>query len=63
MSLDGKIKHSILLVCGLFDKICDKIKYLIRKKSGIANGINYNFGKIKVCSYNSLPIIKTINFS
>ena len=32
LSLDGKIKHLVLFDYGLFDKICDKIKYLISKK-------------------------------
>ena len=40
--LNGKIKHLILFDHGLFNKICDKIKYLIRKKSGIKNSINDN---------------------
>ena len=52
ISLDGKIKHLILLDYGLFDKICDKIKYLISKKVDIANSINHNFGKIRIDSYN-----------
>ena len=56
LSLDGKIKHLILFDYGFVDKICDKIKYLISKKSDITNSINYNFGKIKIDSYNSLPI-------
>ena len=30
--LDGKMKHLILFDYGLFNKICDKIKYLINKK-------------------------------
>ena len=54
MVLDGKIKHLVLFDYGLLDKIYDKIKYLIRKKSGITNSVNYNFGKIKIHSYNSL---------
>ena len=58
ISFDGKIKHLVLLDYGLLDKICDKIKYLISKKSGITNGINYSFGKIKIDSYNCLPIKK-----
>ena len=53
MVLDGKTKHLVLL-----DKICDKIKYLISEKSCITNSINYNFGKIKIDSYNYLPIKK-----
>ena len=37
------------------------IKFMIRlnmvlQKSGITNSINYNFGKIKIDSYNSLSI-------
>ena len=49
--LDVKIKHSILFDYGLFNKICDKIKYLISKKSGITN-INHNFEKIRnSCNY------------
>ena len=56
ISLDGKIKHLILFDYGFVDKICDKIKYLISKKSDITNSINYNFGKINIDSYNSLPI-------
>ena len=54
--LGGKVKHLIIFDYGLFNKICDKIKYLISKKSGIANSINHNFGKITIDSYNSLPI-------
>ena len=46
----------------LLDKICDRIGYLISKKSGIINNINYNFGKIIIDSYNSLPIEKILNF-
>ena len=32
ISLHGNIKHLILFSYGLFNKICDKIKYLISKK-------------------------------
>ena len=32
IALDSKIKHLILFDYGLFNKICDKIKYLISKK-------------------------------
>ena len=63
IALDGKIKHLVLFDYGLLDKICDKIKYLISKKGGITNSIDYNFGKIKIDSYNSLPIKKNIYFS
>ena len=53
MVLDGKIKHLVLLDYGLFDKICDKIKYLISKKGGIRNSID---------SYNSLHFKKLLTF-
>ena len=52
----------LLFDYGLFDKICDKIKYLINEKSGIADSITHNFGAIKIDSYNSLPIEKILTF-
>ena len=59
MVLDGKIKHLALFDYRLFDKICNKIKYLIiKKRSGITNSINHSFGRIKIDSYNSLPTQK-----
>ena len=58
ISLDGKIKHVMLFDYGLFNKICDKSKYLISKKKGVTNSINHNFGKIRIDSYNALPIKK-----
>ena len=63
IALDGKNKHLILFDYRLLNKICDKIKYLISKKSGITNSINHNFGKIRIDSYNSsLPIKKILAF-
>ena len=35
ISHDGKIKHFILFHYGLFNKICDKVKYLMSRKSGL----------------------------
>ena len=46
----------------MFTKIFDKIKYLISKKSDITDSINHNFGKIRIDSYNSLPIKKILTF-
>ena len=50
----------------LFDewckKICDKIKYVIREKSGITDSFNRSFGKITIDSYYSLPIEKILTF-
>ena len=45
-----------------FDKICDRIKYFISKKSGIKDSINHNFGIIRIDSYNHLPIEKILTF-
>ena len=42
ISLHGKIKLLILFDYGLFNKICDKIKYRISKKGGITNSIYHN---------------------
>ena len=58
ISLDGNIKYLVLFDYGLLDKICDNIYYLISKKSGVTNSIDYNFGKIRIDSYNSLPVSK-----
>ena len=62
MVLDGKAKYLALFDSGLFDKICNKVKYVISKKSGITNSINHNFGMIIIDSYNSLPIQKMLIF-
>ena len=59
---DAEFKHLVLFDYGLFDNICDTIKYLISGKSGITNSINHNFGKITIDSYNSLPIENILTF-
>ena len=58
----GEFRHLVLFYYGLIDKICDKIKYLISEKSGIANSSNHNFGEIRIDSYNSLPTERTLTF-
>ena len=45
MVLDGKTKHLVLFDYGLFDKICNKIKYLKSKKVVITNSINHEIWK------------------
>ena len=44
----------------MFDKTCDKIKYLISEKIGTVDSINHNFGVIRIDSYpsNHLLILK-----
>ena len=58
----GEFRHLVLFDNGLVDKICDKIKYLMREKRGITDNINRNFGKIIIDSFNSLPIEKILTF-
>ena len=45
-----------------FDEICDTIEYLISNKSVIADSINYNLARIRIDSYNFLPIEKIFTF-
>ena len=60
ISLDGKIKHLVLFDYRLLDKIYDKVKHIISKNNGITKSINYNFGRIRTDSHNSLPINKKL---
>ena len=43
-------------------KICDRIKYIITEKIGITDSANHNFARIRIDSYNSLPIEKILTF-
>ena len=43
----NKFKQLVLFSNGLFDKIFDKIKYLVSGKSGIADSINQLFTNSK----------------
>ena len=58
----SKFRHLALFDHWLFDKMCDKIKYLISEKGDITDSINNNFGKIRIDSYSSLPIEKILTF-
>ena len=60
--IDGFIRVRGSCDYRLFDKICDKVKYLISGKSDITDSINHNFGEIRIDSYNSLPIEKILTF-
>ena len=57
-----EFRHLVLFAYELFDKICDKIKYLISEKGGITDSINHNFGEIRIHSYNPLPVEKILTF-
>ena len=43
--LGGEFRYLVLFNCGLFDKIYNKIKYLISEKTGITDSINHNLKK------------------
>ena len=55
----NKIRYLVLFDdwCG---KICGSTEYLLSKKSGITDSVNYNFAIIKFDSYDSLPIEKIL---
>ena len=58
IKIHDKFRYFVLLDYSYCDKICDKIKYLIREKSGITDSVNHNFTRIRIDSYDSLPIGK-----
>ena len=62
IQIHNEIRCLVLFDCGWFDKICDRIKYFISKKKGITDSINHNFERIRIDSYNSLHIEKTLTF-
>ena len=55
-------RYLVLFGSKKYDSFYNRIRYLISVKSGITYIISYNYGKIKVDSYNSLPR-KNNNFS
>ena len=44
------------------DEVCNRIKYILGEKSSITDSVNYNFPKIRIDLYNSLPIEKILTF-
>ena len=57
-----KIKYLVLFNYRYCDKICDKITYLISEESRTTDSINHNFARIRIDSYDSLPIEKILTF-
>ena len=62
IKIHGGIRCLVLFDCSCCDEICDRIKYLISEKSGITDSINLNFARIRIDSYDSLPIEKILSF-
>ena len=63
VKIHDNIRYLVLFDYSFYDKICDKIKYLISKKSGITDSINQNFARIRIDSCDSLLIEKIYDFS
>ena len=57
-----RIRYLVLLGHFWFDKVCNRIKYLISEKSDIADSTNHNFARIRIDSYNSSAIEKIFTF-
>ena len=58
INVHNRIRHLILFDQGQDDEICNNTKYPVSEKSSITVSINYNFARIKIDSYNSLPTEK-----
>ena len=58
---DG-IRYLVLFASERFNAIYNSIKHLISEKSGITDGINYNFARIRIDSDNFLPTQKMLAF-
>ena len=63
--IDGFIKiHNKIRYLRSFnewwDKVCDRTKYLISKKTGITDSINHNFATVRIDSYDCLPFQKIL---
>ena len=57
-----EIRYLVLLDYRWCDKICCRIKHLISEKCGITDSIKQNSGRIRIDSYNSLPIENILTF-
>ena len=53
-------RYLALFGLGKYDAIYDRIKYLTSQKSCITYAFSHHYTKIKVDSYDSLPIEKTL---
>ena len=58
VKVHNRIGYLVLFDYGWRDEICHNIKYLISEKSGITDSINHNFERIRIDSYDSLPMKK-----
>ena len=62
MDLLRFVMELVLFDCSWCDEICDGIKYVISEKSRVTDSTNHHFSIIRIDSYDSLPILKMLNF-
>ena len=55
-------RYLVLFIPEKYNAIYNKIRYLISQKNGITYVISRNYVKIKVDSYDSLPVEETLTF-
>ena len=55
-------RNLVLFRSEKYDLIYNRIRYLIAVKGGITYATSHNYSKIKVVSYDSLPLEKTLAF-
>ena len=60
--IHDKVRYLVLFYYSYCDKTCYKMRYLISEKGSITDNINYNFAKIRIDLYDSLPIEKVLTF-
>ena len=58
INIYDEISYLVLFASERYNTIYNRIKYLISEKSGITDSINHNFARIRIDSFNSLPIKK-----
>ena len=51
-------RYLVLFSPERYDRIYDRIRYLLSEKNDITYSISHNFATIRIDSYNSLPIKK-----
>ena len=57
-----RTRYLVLFGSKKCDYINNRIRYLISVRKGITDVISHNYAKIKVDSYNSVPLEKTMTF-
>ena len=63
IKIHDKIRYLVLFDYSYSDKVCYKIRYLIREESGIIDSINHNFARIRIDASDSFTYQKNIDFS